>query len=87
LGAAVLEALGDQLAAAADAAYRDAADEQRSFAAAATSGAAGNYRAAFSIILVGNQIADLARPVKRAPSLNRPTTSTSSGYAVRHFPG
>jgi hypothetical protein len=38
LGAAVLEALGDQLAAAADAAYRDAADEQRSFAAAATSG-------------------------------------------------
>jgi hypothetical protein len=42
LGAAVLEALGDQLAttdpAAADAAYRDAADDQRGFAAGATSG-------------------------------------------------
>ena len=50
LGAAVLEALGDQLAAtvpaAADAAYRDAAAEQRSFAAAATSGGEGLARMA-----------------------------------------
>jgi hypothetical protein len=48
LGAAVLEAYGDQLAdldpAAADAAYRDAADDQRSFAAAATSGGEGMAR-------------------------------------------
>jgi hypothetical protein len=48
LGAAVLEAYGDQLAAtdqaAADAAYRSAADEQRSFAAAATSGGEGIAR-------------------------------------------
>jgi hypothetical protein len=50
LGAAVLEAYGDQLAAtdraAADAAYRDAAAEQRSFAAAATSGGEGVARMA-----------------------------------------
>src|SRR5258708_1925424 len=50
LGAAVLEAYGDQLAAtdpaAADAAYRDAAAEQRSFAAAATSGGEGFARMA-----------------------------------------
>jgi hypothetical protein len=50
LGAAVLEALGDQLAAAdpaaADAAYRDAAADQRSFAAAATSGGEGWARMA-----------------------------------------
>lgn len=52
LGAAVLEAYGDQLAeagpkadlAAADAAYRRAADDQRSFAAAATSGGEGIAR-------------------------------------------
>jgi hypothetical protein len=48
LGAAVLEAYGDQLAgvdpAAADDAYRDAADDQRSFAAAATSGGEGIAR-------------------------------------------
>lgn len=48
LGAAVLEAYGDQLAAAdpaaADAAYRQAADDQRSFAAAATSGGEGIAR-------------------------------------------
>ena len=48
LGAAVLEAYGDQLAAtdreAADAAYRNAAGEQRSFAAAATSGGEGLAR-------------------------------------------
>jgi hypothetical protein len=50
LGAAVLEAYGDQLAAtdraAADAAYQDAAAEQRSFAAAATSGGEGLARTA-----------------------------------------
>ena len=50
LGAAVLEAYGDQLAAtdraAADAAYQDAAAEQRSFAAAATSGGEGLARMA-----------------------------------------
>jgi len=50
LGAAVLEAYGDQLAAtdraAADAAYRDAAAEQRSFAGAATSGGEGLARMA-----------------------------------------
>lgn len=50
LGAAVLEAYGDQLAAtdpaAADAAYRDAAAEQRSFASAATSGGEGLARMA-----------------------------------------
>jgi hypothetical protein len=50
LGAAVLEAYGDQLAAtdpaAADAAYRNAAAEQRSFAAAATSGGEGIARMA-----------------------------------------
>jgi hypothetical protein len=50
LGAAVLEAYGDQLAAAdpaaADAAYRNAAAEQRSFAAAATSGGEGIDRMA-----------------------------------------
>jgi len=50
LGAAVLEAYGDQLAAAdpgaADTAYRRAADEQRSFAAAATSGGEGSARMA-----------------------------------------
>ncbi len=50
LGAAVLEAYGDQLAAAnpaaADVAYRRAADEQRSFAAAATSGGEGAARMA-----------------------------------------
>jgi hypothetical protein len=48
LGAAVLEAYGDQLAAAdpdaADAAYRRAADDQRSFASAATSGGEGTAR-------------------------------------------
>ena len=48
LAAAVLEAYGDQLAAtdpaAADAAYRDAAAEQRSFAGAATSGGEGMAR-------------------------------------------
>jgi hypothetical protein len=48
LGAAVLEALGDQLAAtdpaAADAAYRDAAGDQRGFAAGATSGGEGLAR-------------------------------------------
>jgi len=48
LAAAVLEAYGDQLAAtdpaAADAAYRNAAAEQRSFAAAATSGGEGMAR-------------------------------------------
>ena len=50
LGAAVLEAYGDQLAAAdraaADAAYQNAAAEQRSFAAAATSGGEGLARMA-----------------------------------------
>ena len=50
LGAAVLEALGDQLAdtdpAAADAAYRDAAADQRGFAACATSGGEGMARMA-----------------------------------------
>jgi hypothetical protein len=50
LGAAVLEAYGDQLAAtdraAADAAYQNAASEQRSFAAAATSGGEGLARMA-----------------------------------------
>jgi hypothetical protein len=50
LGAAVLEAYGDQLAAvdlaAAAAAYRDAAAAQRSFAAAATSGGEGIARMA-----------------------------------------
>jgi hypothetical protein len=50
LGAAVLEAWGDQLAAidpaAANAAYRTAAAEQRSFAAAATSGGEGLARMA-----------------------------------------
>ena len=50
LGAAVLEAHGDQLAgtdpAAADAAYREATAEQRSFAAAATSGGEGAARMA-----------------------------------------
>jgi hypothetical protein len=50
LGASVLEALGDQLAAtdpaAADAAYRDAAGDQRGFAAAATSGGEGLARMA-----------------------------------------
>jgi hypothetical protein len=50
LGAAVLEAYGDQLAAAdpaaADAAYRDAAGDQRAFAAAATSGGEGLARMA-----------------------------------------
>ncbi len=50
LGAAVLEAYGDQLAAAdpgaADAAYRRAAGEQRSYAAAATSGGEGAARMA-----------------------------------------
>ena len=50
LGAAVLEAYGDQLAAtdraAADAAYQRAADEQRGFAAAATSGGEGVARMA-----------------------------------------
>jgi hypothetical protein len=48
LGAAVLEAYGDQLAAtdpeAADAAYQRAAEDQRSFAAAATSGGEGTAR-------------------------------------------
>ncbi len=49
LGAAVLEAHGDQLAAAgdlaaADTAWRDAAADQRSFAAAATSGGEGTAR-------------------------------------------
>lgn len=48
LGAAVLEAYGDQLAAtdpaAADAAYRQAADDQRMFAASATSGGEGTAR-------------------------------------------
>jgi hypothetical protein len=50
LGAAVLEAYGDQLAAtdrgAADAAYQQAAQSQRSFAAAATAGAEGLARMA-----------------------------------------
>jgi len=50
LGAAVLEAYGDQLAgadpAAADAAYRDAAADQGSFAAGATSGGEGLARVA-----------------------------------------
>jgi hypothetical protein len=50
LGAAVLEAYGDQLAAAdraaADAAYQNVAAEQRSFAAAATSGGEGLARMA-----------------------------------------
>jgi len=51
LGAAVLEAYGDELAAAgdaaaADAAWRDAADDQRGFAAAATSGSEGLARMA-----------------------------------------
>jgi hypothetical protein len=50
LGAAVLEAYADQLAAAdpsaADALYRRAAGEQRSFAAAATSGGEGFARMA-----------------------------------------
>lgn len=50
LAAAVLEAYGDQLAAAdpvaATGAYRDAAAEQRSFAAAATSGGEGTARMA-----------------------------------------
>lgn len=50
LGAAVLEAYADQLAAAdphgADAVYRRAAGEQRSFAAAATSGGEGIARMA-----------------------------------------
>jgi hypothetical protein len=50
LGAAVLESYGDQLAAAdpaaADAAYRNAAAEQRSFAGAATSGGEGMARMA-----------------------------------------
>jgi hypothetical protein len=50
LGAAVLEAYGDQLAAvdpaAAADAYRDAAADQRSFAAAATSGGEGIARMA-----------------------------------------
>jgi hypothetical protein len=50
LGAAVLEEYGDQLAAtdpaAADAAYRDAAADQQSFAAAATSGSEGLARTA-----------------------------------------
>ena len=50
LGAAVLEALGDQLAAtdpaAADAAYQDAAADQRSYAAGATSGGEGLARMA-----------------------------------------
>jgi len=48
LGAAVLEAYGDQLAATdpgqADAAYRDAAGDQRGYAAAATSGGEGIAR-------------------------------------------
>jgi hypothetical protein len=49
LGAAVLEAYGDQLAAASDLAaagnaWRDAAADQRSFAAAATSGGEGMAR-------------------------------------------
>ncbi len=48
LGAAVLEAYGDQLAAtdpqAADAAYRQAAEDQRTFAACATSGGEGIAR-------------------------------------------
>jgi len=50
LGAAVLEAYGDEVAAtnpaAADAAYRNAAASQRSFAAAATSGGEGIARMA-----------------------------------------
>lgn len=50
LGAAVLEAYADQLAPAdpraADAVYQRAADEQRSFAAAATSGGEGFARMA-----------------------------------------
>jgi hypothetical protein len=50
LGAAVLEAYADQLAradpGAADALYRRAAEEQRSFAAAATSGGEGIARMA-----------------------------------------
>ena len=50
LGAAVLEEYGDQLAAAdpaaADAAYRDAAADQRSFAGGATSGGEGLARIA-----------------------------------------
>lgn len=51
LGAAVLEAYGDQLSAgddlaAADSASRDAAAHQRSFAAAATSGGEGTARMA-----------------------------------------
>jgi hypothetical protein len=50
LGAAVLEEYGDQLAAvdpaAADAAYRDAANDQRSFAGGATSGGEGLARIA-----------------------------------------
>jgi hypothetical protein len=50
LGAAVLEAYGDELAAtdpaAADAAYRDAAADQRSFASGATSGGEGLARIA-----------------------------------------
>jgi hypothetical protein len=50
LGAAVLEEYGDQLAttdpAAADAAYRDGAADQRSFAGGATSGGEGLARIA-----------------------------------------
>jgi hypothetical protein len=50
LGAAVLEALGDQLACsepvAADRAYRDAAADQRAFAGSATSGGEGLARIA-----------------------------------------
>ena len=50
LGAAVLEEYGDQLAAvdpaAADAVYRDAANDQRSFAGGATSGGEGLARIA-----------------------------------------
>ena len=50
LGAAVLEAFGDQLAVTdpgfADAVYRRAAEDQRSFAAAATSGGEGIARMA-----------------------------------------
>jgi hypothetical protein len=66
LGAAVLEAYGDQLAAAgdraaADTAWRDAAADQRSFAAAATSGGEGIARMAEADRIDARRRSDLQR--------------------------
>jgi len=74
LGAAVFEAYGDQLAAAnpaaADVAYRRAADEQRSFAAAATSGGEGAAR-----------MADAERIEAKRRAHDAPDTSTGTSCA------